>query len=85
MTRDEAEIALGEESEALFCDGYDDCILGIAERFGMEPVVAYDYGKMIEKMVLEGMTEEDAQEHFNFNIIGAWVGEGTPIFVRTAG
>ena len=28
-----------------------------------------------------GMTEEDAVEYFDYNVQGAWVGEGTPIFL----
>jgi len=85
MTRAEAEEQLSEESKALFVDEYDDCILGIARRFGIEEVVAYDYDKMIAKMVKEGLSVEEAREHFDFNIIGAWMGDGTPIFVSTAG
>jgi len=29
----------------------------------------------------DGMTEEEAIEYFEFNVTGAWVGEGTPAFV----
>jgi len=28
------------------------------------------------------MTDEEAMEFFEFNVVGAWVGEETPIFVR---
>lgn len=66
---------------ALFCDGYDDAIIGTAERFGMEPVAAYDYDKVIAMIVKSGCTQEEAIEHFAFNVIGAWVGETTPVFV----
>ena len=30
----------------------------------------------------EDMSHEEAQEYFDFNVIGAWVGEGTPIFIE---
>ena len=30
----------------------------------------------------DGMSYEDAIEFFDFNMIGAWVGEFTPIFIR---
>jgi hypothetical protein len=66
------------------CDGFDSCIIGIANRFGMEPVVAYDYDKCIALLVnRDGMSEEEAVEFFEFNTLGAWVGEGTPVFVST--
>jgi hypothetical protein len=28
-----------------------------------------------------GMSEEEAEEFYEFNTIGAWMGDGTPIFV----
>ena len=28
------------------------------------------------------MSEEEAQEYFEHNTIGAWVGEGTPLFIH---
>ena len=28
------------------------------------------------------MTEEEAIDYFDFNVVGSWVGEETPIFVR---
>lgn len=28
-------------------DGYDDCIIGILERFGMEPIIVYDKSAVI--------------------------------------
>ena len=34
--------------DALVMDGYDDCITGILERYGMEPVVLYDKDKVID-------------------------------------
>jgi hypothetical protein len=31
--------------------------------------------------VNDGMTEEEAEEYFNFNQLGAWIGENTPCFL----
>jgi len=68
--------------EFLKVDGFDDCIVGVATRFGMNPVLAYDRCKMIEKMVKEDkMTYLEAEEYFDYNIIGAWMGENTPLFI----
>ena len=73
---------LGEDSEALLCDGFDDAIIGVAERINLGPVVAYDVDKIIEILMKRGdMTDEEALEYFYFNIKGAWMGEGTPIFI----
>jgi hypothetical protein len=68
--------------DALVCDGFDEAIIGMAERINLGPVVAYDVDKMIDIMVeRDGMTHEEALEYFNFNILGAWMGEFTPVFI----
>ena len=68
---------------AMKVDGFDDCICGIVERFGMDSVLLYDTDTMIEKMMSQdGMEYEDAVEYFEFNIKGAWMGEATPCFFR---
>jgi len=79
MTKEDiAEI----DSEVLFADGFDDAILGLAERCGMDTVVAYDTDKVIEMLMSQGMDDTEAREYFDYNIVGAYVGEKTPIFIR---
>ena len=69
--------------EFLFMDGYDDCIVGVCRRYGFEePVIAYDEEKVLLKLMFSGLSEEEAQEFFEFNQIGAWVGEKTPVFIQ---
>jgi hypothetical protein len=70
--------------EALLCDGFDEAIIGMAERINLGPVVAYDVDKMIDIMIeRDGMTYEDAIEYFEYNILGAWMGENTPVYVSS--
>jgi hypothetical protein len=72
-----------EHPDKLVMTGYDDCIIGMASRIGMEDCVAFDKDKVLEKLrKVEKMTEEDAIEWFEFNMIGAYVGETTPVFVE---
>ena len=60
---------------------FDDAIIGLVQRIGLD-VVCYDKDKVLELLcVKEGMTYEDAIEHFDFNIIGSWVGDTTPVFL----
>ena len=69
---------------AFLCDGFDDAIIGIAERINLGPVAAYSVDKIIQiLMERDKMEYEDAWDYFSFNIIGAWVGENTPIFITT--
>ena len=83
MTTKEKIDYISENCEdALLADGFDDAIVGIGDRCGMSSVVAYDVEKIIEILqTRDGMTEEEAQEFYSFNIIGAYVGEYTPIFL----
>jgi len=73
---------LQEQYEGLLTmDGFDDCIIGVCNRFNQEPCVAYDHGKIIKKLMADGMTEDEAVEFFEFNQLGAWVGDHTPCFI----
>ena len=68
--------------EALTADGFDDAIIGIGERCGQPTLVAYDRTKCIQILIdRDGMDYEGAVEFFDFNVVGAWMGENTPIFI----
>ena len=67
---------------------FEEAIIGIVHRFGANPIVSYDYDKVIkifENQFKESGSEDpyqDAIEWFDFNVIGAWMGDGTPCFVK---
>ena len=68
--------------EALLADGFEEAFLGVSEVFGRPPLATYDRDKCIDILVKrDGMTYEEAVEHFDFNVTGAWVGDGTPIYL----
>ncbi len=76
---------LGDETQLLFADGHDDAIVGFAERDGVVLVV-YDARKILRLLrVRDGMSRDEAQEFFDFNIAGSWVGEQTPVWLCRAG
>tara|TARA_R110002126_G_scaffold203171_1_gene350839 strand:- start:897 stop:1151 length:255 start_codon:yes stop_codon:yes gene_type:complete len=62
-------------------DGFDDCIVGVVERCGSELHFAYSKPKVIERIIEDGCTSEEAVEYFEFNQLGAWVGDSTPCFI----
>lgn len=70
--------SFGDE-ELLIADGFDDAVIGI-EPSSMRLV--YSIQKILNILMEGGLTEEDAIEHFDFNIGGAYVGEKTPIYIR---
>jgi hypothetical protein len=79
MTKKEI-IDLFEDEELMFVDGFDDAIIGIDM---VSYRVVYNKEIMIELLIAEGMSYEDALEHFSYNIEGAYVGEKTPIYCQT--
>ena len=86
MTLAELIVVLEEENpEALLMKPrveYDGCIVGLGYRFHDGPLAIYSVDKVLGVMMAKGMDEEEAEEHFGYNVIGGWVGEGTPIYVR---
>ena len=71
------------DEEFMKADGFDDCIMGICRRFGEPLILAYDEEKVIKKLMKrDKMTRETALEFYTFNIIGAWVGKQTPVFIE---
>ena len=65
-------------------DGYEEAFIGTTiSAFGRRQVALYDYDKCIMILMHDNdWNEEEAIEWFNFNTIGSWVGEDTPIFVN---
>tara|TARA_B100000242_G_scaffold278813_1_gene236778 strand:- start:815 stop:1075 length:261 start_codon:yes stop_codon:yes gene_type:complete len=65
-------------------DGYEDAFVGTTiSAFSRKQVALYDYDKCIMILMNDNNWDEDeAIEWFNFNTIGSWVGEDTPIFVN---
>jgi hypothetical protein len=78
------------DEELPFAEGFDEAILGIAEGWFPTPdgeisrthVVAYDWQGCVEILVTRGMTRGQAEEWMGYNASGAYLGEGTPVFVR---
>lgn len=60
---------------------FDDAIVGLSVKFN-EYSVIYDSSKCVEcLMKTDNMTFEDANEYFEFNILGAYVGPNTPTYL----
>lgn len=64
-------------------DGLEDAFLGLMMHFNtLYPVACYDYDKVLQIFMEDGCTEEEALEHFEYNVIGAYIGERTPCYLR---
>jgi hypothetical protein len=67
------------EEQFLKADGFDDAVIGM-EDVSMRLV--YSTIECIRILQAEGMTYEEALEHFYYNVRGSYVGEQTPIWVN---
>ncbi len=74
------------EPNALFLseEQFDPAIMGLVARFNIN-VVCYDMEKVLRILrKTSKMSGEEAQEYFDFNIIGAYMGDHTPAFFYKA-
>lgn len=73
------------DEEALYIDGFEDCLIGIADVWRdntRRTVAVYDYTLMVQSLIDDEVTAEDAAEYIEFNISGAFVGPYQPIIVQ---
>ena len=62
-------------------DGFDEAIIEIGVQ-AMNDVAIYDYEMCVRiLMKRDGMTYEEADEYMQFNVLNAYVGQNTPVFV----
>lgn len=76
---EKSETIAEENPEALLMDGFEEALVGIARRCGQPSLAVYDRKKCVAILKKGGMPYEEAEEYFEFNCAGAWMGEGTPL------
>ena len=83
LTRSRIDEALKEmEENTLLIDGFDEAFLGFSQRINEPTLAVYSYDGLVKVcMERDGMEWEEAVEYVDYNIVGAWVGEQTPIIV----
>jgi hypothetical protein len=72
-------------SEALVIENADDAIIGYVERCSQPAVACYDYNKLVQVFIDQGMTYEESEEWISHNIAGAWMGHQTPMILYVPG
>jgi len=91
---DEARELLGDEDTfTLFADGFDEAFLGLAYR-NYQTLAVYSTTKALEmceqqmEESCDGSDHDECEhwseglEYFNVNVVAAWVGEGTPLWLE---
>lgn len=64
------------ESELLKADGFDEAVIGICP---ISERLIYSVRKCID-ILSKDMDRDEAEEYFNFNVQGSYVGSKTPIW-----
>jgi hypothetical protein len=81
MTLDEIREKVKDCEDIILADGFEAAFLGVGIQFNTEFAV-YDRDKCIEILkTRDGMSGEEAEEFFSFNVTGAFVGPHTPVFL----
>lgn len=78
------DMHLDSEDQLLFLEPeyFDEAILGVAQRADGLLAVCYSEPRVIELLMeQDGMDADEAMEWYQFNILGSYVGDATPIFV----
>jgi len=67
---------------AIILDGFNDAIVGITEEFGGIKRLLYSKDKIL-KILQENnpMTQSEAEEYYDYNIVGLYAGDQNPIFL----
>jgi hypothetical protein len=70
--------------EAVIAEGLDEALIGYTVC-GEESVAVYNSDKCVSILAEKhGMTEEDAEDYFSYNVLGSLInyGENAPVFVK---
>ena len=74
------EILIDENPNAMLVDDFDNALIGISRRCGQPALAVYSVTKCLD-ILQEDMGYDEAVEYFEFNVLNAWHGDGTPIFL----
>lgn len=83
MNREQIDRHLKNIGEsALLMDGFDEACIGFSQRINEPMLAVYSYLKMVDTLIeRDEMDYEEATEYIDYNCLGAWIGEQTPIIV----
>jgi hypothetical protein len=71
-----------EDDEIIVYPEIEDALMGVTMNSVNVPDKAvYSFEKCIDIFMSRGLSYEEAREHVEINFVGAYVGEGTPVFV----
>lgn len=70
------------EQNTIIYDNLDNALIGIGNQHTKPPIAIYSLRLIIETLINDGLTYEEAIEYTDYNITGAWLGEQTPLIIN---
>lgn len=68
--------------ETLLADGFEEAFIGFIQRCGEAPIAIYSYEEAVNLLMeRDKMTRYEAIEFLDYNVVGGWLGKGTPGFL----
>lgn len=68
--------------DAYLFDNMSAALIGVGYIGHKDPVAVYSKTKIFEKLAVDGLSEEDAEEYFFSKFVGTWAGENTPVILN---
>jgi len=65
------------DEEFIIATGFNEAIIGVDE-YSMRLI--YSMEKCLDILMDQGMAQDEAEEYFDYNVAGAYVGDKTPIW-----
>ncbi|NDC55216.1 MAG: hypothetical protein EBZ69_00010 [Alphaproteobacteria bacterium] len=67
--------------DAYLFENMNDALVGLGSVAHKDPVAIYSQQKILNKLLADGFSQEDAEEYFS-KFIGIWVGDKTPVIIN---
>ena len=65
-------------------DGFETAFVAVGFRYNGNDIAVYDYDLCIDVLIQrDEMSLQEAYEFMDYNVVGSYVGEETPLFIRT--
>ena len=80
ISKEDWDVLMEQFEGALMTTGFEEALIGFGYQFN-KTLAVYDRDKCINISIATGMDYEEAVEYFEFNVVGSYVGETTPVFI----
>ena len=80
ISKEDWDVLMEQFEGALMATGFEEALIGFGYQFN-KTLAVYDRDKCINILIATGMDYEEAVEYFEFDVIGSYVGETTPVFI----